>query len=145
MSTINKGRVFLGGVVAGAVTLAIQYAGMFIALKRIKQVAQTAGWALPEITPAFQLKWAVLVLFIGGPLAIWLYAAIRPRFGAGPWTAVRSAFYLWLVLGPYYGTLLSLMGLLPPVPLAAQLFNYIAALPLMIIAMLAGAWIYKEE
>src|SRR6266851_4618767 len=35
--------------------------------------------------------------FIGGIAAIWLYAAARPRFGAGPKTAALTGFAYWVV------------------------------------------------
>ena len=43
--------------------------------------------------------------FIFGPLLVWLYAAMLPRFGATMWTALRAAAVIW-VLGvavPYLG------------------------------------------
>jgi hypothetical protein len=32
-----------------------------------------------------------------GILSVWLYAAIRPRYGAGPTTSVIAGFAVWLV------------------------------------------------
>lgn len=43
--------------------------------------------------------------FVFGPLLVWLYAAMLPRFGSNIWTAIRAATVIW-VLGvavPYLG------------------------------------------
>ena len=35
--------------------------------------------------------------FLTGIAALWLYAAIRPRFGAGPRTAITAALAVWFM------------------------------------------------
>ena len=52
--------------------------------------------------------------FIFGPLLVWLYAAMVPRFGANIWTATRAAAIIWMlgVAVPYLGIVR--IGWLPP-------------------------------
>ncbi len=79
--------------------------------------------------------------FVFCVFAIWLYAALRSRFGAGPKTAIITSFSLWFI-----GFLIAVnfvnMGIFPlKLSLISLLFNLIE-LPT---ALLFGASIYKEE
>jgi len=80
----------------------------------------------------------VLVAF----LAIWLYVAIRPRFGPGPKTALISAAVVWVLGWP--------LGMVAPlamhvVPRTLAINSSLLGIPEMAIAILAGAALYKEE
>lgn len=135
MGKINVLRVFLGGLAAGGISFAMQYVGFLLGVK------------LPgaEPTDASALALAVLELFVGGPLAIWLYAAVRPRFGAGPRTAIIVAVYIWLAMGPYGLAVLATTGLLAKLPLDVLVIAIIGYLPPIAVAILIGASLYKEE
>jgi hypothetical protein len=77
-----------------------------------------------------------------GIAAVWLYAAIRPRYGAGPKTAIRAGLVTWAVavflasLGNYP------LGLFPT---RLQVITSIVALVEIVVATLVGARLYKEE
>ena len=77
-----------------------------------------------------------------GIAAVWLYAAIRPRYGAGPTTAIRAGLFTWAVavflanLGNYP------LGLFPT---RLLVITSIVALVEIVVATLVGAWLYKEE
>jgi hypothetical protein len=81
--------------------------------------------------------WAFLV----GIFAVWLYAAIRPRYGAGPKTAISAAVAVWC-----------LAYLLADVtPLALKLFptrvmviGLAVGLVEVIVGTMVGAWLYRE-
>lgn len=76
-----------------------------------------------------------------GLLAVFLYAACRPRFGPGPWTAVIAGATVFLTVGVVILLTLNDLGLLTGRRL------WIAAgwtLAESIIAALAGAWLYRE-
>ena len=82
---------------------------------------------------------AVLDLLEGISI-LWLYAAIRPRYGAGAKTAVIAAFAWWFIVTLGDATWCS-FGFFPPrtvIPLMA------GSLPALILATLAGARFYKE-
>jgi hypothetical protein len=79
--------------------------------------------------------------FILGLLLVWLYAAIRPRLGAGPRTAVIAAFVFWF-LAYFWPSLGS--GLTGLVPMKLLSVGVVWGLVEVILAALAGAAIYKE-
>ena len=78
--------------------------------------------------------------FGGGIWAMWLYAAIRPRYGAGPKTAAVAGFSWWIA-----GTLAdATWGSFGLVPVKAFLPLSAIALPEMVVAAMVGAWLYRE-
>jgi hypothetical protein len=85
----------------------------------------------------------VVLGFLMGILAIWLYAAIRPRYGAGPGTALLAGVAAGLLFGvlPDIGWGLTLRLIPGKVWTADAVFSLVA----MIIATLLGAWVYKEQ
>ena len=143
MGKINYARVFLGGIAAGSVAVMVQYAAFF--LGAYAKLGEAAGLPLGDPSSAAQLSVAALEILVGGPLAIWLYAAIRPRFGAGPRTALLTSVYIWLVIGPYGLTILAVSGLLVKFPSAVAALLIISTLPFVVGPMLIGAAIYQEE
>lgn len=83
----------------------------------------------------------VIIDFLFAFALVWLYAAIRPRFGPGPKTALRAAAYGW---GLYTVTqlLFVMMGLFP--------IRYVAVNALLLLvnysaSALVGGRLYKEE
>jgi hypothetical protein len=79
--------------------------------------------------------------FIWSILGIWLYAAIRPRYGAGPKTAMCAATAAWYFsyLWPLFMD--ALMGMMP---MSLAMMGAIWGLVEVNIAFLAGAYLYKE-
>ncbi len=134
MSNINYGRVLIGGVVAGVVLLVFDLLSMNVL--GIDMDAWAAEHSL-QMPPVW--TWVILdVLF--GVMIVWLYAAIRPRFGAGVRTAGITAAWVWLFFTLVYGGLAA-MGLYTQadfVKLAAWGVLTVAA------ATYAGAWLYRE-
>ena len=140
MGKINLTRVFVGGFAAGAFSIALQYIAVLTgAYGKLVEVGNLTN---PSV--AAQLALAAAELLIGGPAAIWFYAAIRPRFGAGPRTAILTALWLWLVLGPYEQIVLTGFGLGKALPIGALIVVDILSLPAIAAAVLIGAWLYKE-
>jgi hypothetical protein len=78
---------------------------------------------------------------VAGIWAVWLYAAIRPRYGAGPKTAAIAGFSWWLIATIatwQWGDL----GFLPFSDLAGLM---IASLPTLIAVTMVGARSYQEK
>jgi hypothetical protein len=137
MGKINWARVLLGGLVAGFVINIFEYVtnGMLLA----------ADWdaAMKALGRHLSMSAAAVFIvggFIGGIAAIWLYAATRPRFGAGPKTAAVTGFAYWVV-GYALPTLSQmLLGLFPN-----RLLLVGGGLVEIIVASLVGAWLYKAD
>ncbi len=141
MKQINWSRVLLGGIVAGIIIDVVEFVlhGVVLA-SDWRQAMAALGRPMEETVGA--MVFYVLLGLVYGVLAIWLYAAIRPRYGAGPKTALWAGFAVWL-LGYFLPTLgWGPMGLFPGQLLRIAL---LAGLAEILVATLAGAWLYKEE
>ena len=75
-----------------------------------------------------------------GISTMWLYAAIRPRYGSGPRTAAVAGFALWF----YGGVVDAFWAAMGAVPLGALVGPVAANLPIALVAAVVGAWPYKE-
>jgi hypothetical protein len=140
MSKIDPGRVLVGGIVAGIIIDVFEFI--------LNGVVFSAQWNsvaashnLPTIGTNEIMVFNILGL-ITGIAAVWAYAAMRPRFGAGPTTAVYAALLVWLV-----GYLLpdvsnAVVGL---VPMSLTLTILIVGVIELIVATVAGAYLYKES
>ena len=89
MGKINYGRVIFGGIVAGIVATILDGFSQGVLLgplmtDAMKSLNRSSSLSGPVV---FGL---ILLEIVGGILAVWTYAAIRPRFGAGVRTAVLS-------------------------------------------------------
>jgi len=104
------------------------------------------GQTMQALGKPAQLSGGAIVIFniwgfLVGIAAVWLYAAIRPRYGAGPKTAIRAGLVTWAV-----AVLANLsnypLGLFPT---RLLVITSIVALVEIVVATLVGAWLYKEE
>jgi len=139
MSQINWARVVLGGLAAGVL---INLSGMLLAGLVLGQeyVEAFKAKVIPQSDLSMFARHFGLRLWFG-VLAVFLYAAFRPRFGAGPWTAVLAGTVVFLAAGLVLLLALNDLGLLSGRRL------WIAAawtLAETVIATLAGAWLYVE-
>jgi hypothetical protein len=91
-------------------------------------------------TPGFVLFNAAVDLLEGISI-LWLYAAIRPRYGAGAKAAIVAAFAWWFVVSLGDATWCS-FGFFPA---ATVIPLMIGTLPALILATLAGARFYRES
>jgi len=140
---INRSRVFIGGLAAGVVLNVIDFiSNSFILGTRMTAEMNSVAPGLSEKMMAGSNAAGFIIMdFIIGVLMVWMYAAVRPRLGAGPRTASVVAGFFWLIGALFYWpwTALGLMtmstywmaGLI-------QVVNVLAAAN-------AGAMLYKEE
>ena len=144
MQRINWVRVVLGGLLSGLVGVLGHGVLWFLGNKRWAPVLQPhmAGVMEPgqlNPKPEFMLLFGA-VFFALAIVMVWLYAAIRPRYGPGPKTAVIAGFAMYLTLILADAIWVPLSGF--PVEVAAVALP--AYLPIFIAAAVAGAWVYKE-
>ena len=142
MASIRWGRVIAGGLLAGLI-MNVGEAILHGAL--LARAGTEAYLALGRTVPADPTYLASLIAltFAQGVAAVWLYAAIRPRYGPGPGTALRAGLAVWFFSAVYAALYLhsGFAGIFPPgvvwPPVAWELVEF----PL---ATLAGAAVYKE-
>jgi hypothetical protein len=131
-------RLILGGLLAGVVLNAGEVVAVLLLRERYQEAMRALG--RQEAANQFSLMAALVITLGVGIFSVWLYAAIRPRYGPGPRTAVIAAVATWLIQGSSNLRYAS-QGLFPPnlVAMAAviALVNYT-------LATLAGAWVYRE-
>jgi hypothetical protein len=99
MGKIEVRRVIMGGLIAGAVISVIDVALYGVILKAPMAVAMQRLPPMPKEWQAIEVPWFVLVDLLAGILLVWLYAAIRPRFGARRRTAVIAGLAGWSFAG----------------------------------------------
>ena len=139
MARINVKGVMIGGLLAG---LIINISESILNMPVLGAQFEVVLKAL-NLPPVGNGPIVVFIVggFVLGLLLVWLYAAIRPRFGAGPKTAMIAAIVFWFLayLWPSLG-----MGLMGFVPMKLLLVGVVWGLAEVIIAALAGGAIYKE-
>ncbi len=141
MSKVNTGRVLVAGLVAGLVIDVVDFV-VNVPILGQQWKDGTAALGVREGSVAMQsaLGWICLDLF-AGLFTAWLYAAIRPRFGAGAKTALCAGFAVWLLEHFALGSLFW-NGLYP---LALVVSSSVGGL----VANLAGGWVggklYRED
>ncbi len=141
MGKINLGRVILGGLVAGVIINVIEGVmnGVVLADRWAAQMTSLNRSAAGSMKQIVVLNlWG----FAAGILAVWLYAAIRPRLGAGPKTAMCAGLFTWATI----------CGMGTAVPVILHVYRLDLALVgvgyevvEMLIASVAGAYFYKES
>ena len=137
MGRINVKGVIIGGWVAGLVLNVIDYLvyGVWLA-PELATMQRPGAPAMSSLIPLF-----VVLDFVYGIALIQLYAAIRPRFGAGPATAIKAGIFVWVLVG-----LLHAIGEAPMGHMPQRLYTIgtLVALVEFPLAALAGARFYQE-
>jgi len=142
MGKINWTRVLLGGLIAGFIVNVLWFAVWGpLAGRTLTAALLTLGHPMQETVSITVLM--VVLGFVSGIVAIWLYAAIRPRYGAGPGTAALAGVAAGLLAGvlPDIGWGLTLRL----IPVSVWVGDAVFTLVVTVIATLLGAWVYKEE
>jgi hypothetical protein len=141
MGRINWTRVLYGGLLAGVILNVLDWGTWFLFLGK-RWSAELEALGRPFHMSVSDIVIEIVMDFVLGILAVWLYALIRPRCGAGAKTALFAGVGLWV-----------LTGLLPTIMWGSlRLFsvrlltiNVLTYLVMVIVATLLGAWVYKEQ
>jgi len=141
MAKINMGRVLIGGIVAGLVADVLGYLvdGILLAPQ------WAAGMKALGHANFSSNQWIWFNLFglVGGIVLIWVYAAIRPRFGAGVMTAVIAGLAVW-VLGSLLPNL-SFMWFAGLFSHHLTVLTTLGGIAEIVVGAIAGAALYQES
>ena len=139
MSSINMGRVVVGGLVAGLLINVSEFVLNAVVLVNDMNAAM-AALNRPPIDNSM-IVWFVLLAFGIGIMAVWVYAAVRPRFGPGVRTAICASLVVWGLAYLYPNVSTMILGLFPTrLMIIASVWGLVEVL----VAGVAGAWIYTE-
>jgi len=139
MSSINYPRVILGGLVAAFIcnVSGITVGGLFL-VDEVDAFFDELGRRPASMQMLFTHVGLRVLL---GLACVWLYAAIRPRFGRGPGTAMIAGLALFAVGYFPLGLLLLELGLYTlPTTIIALTWSLGEALLMTV----AGAALYRE-
>jgi len=139
---INAPRALLGGITAGATRIAGQ------GLLDSALLTAFHGSAGARLDPSFARALTSSTGTVGimtiqlllGIATVFLYAAMRPRFGGGSRTAIGAGLATWAAAAALW----SVTVMLHLVPWMAYLTRVAVALPISLVAALAGARLYRE-
>ena len=141
MGKINIGRLILGGIVAGVVADILDY--LVDDLWLGQKWAMEMGLLGHDAFSTHMWIGFDLLGIAGGLVAIWIYAAIRPRFGPGVKTAIYAGVAAWIL-----GTLLPNTSFMYVAHLFTRhltLYTTLGGIVEVVVGTIAGAALYKES
>ena len=139
MGRINVIGVLKGGAVAGLIMTASQFV-LNVPVAGAQMDAELAARNLSPIG-GNQVGWFVIMTFLLGIATVWLYAAIRPRFGAGPKTALCAGLVVWALSYLHIAITLGVLGMHS---LGLIVLGIVWSLVEMVIASAVGGYLYSE-
>jgi hypothetical protein len=139
MNRVNVARVILGGLLAGLI-VNISEAVLNLYVVQADMNAAIASLNRPPLGGQTVATFVALTFGLG-IAAVWLYAAIRPRYGANTKAAAWAAGFVWFFAYVFPNVGMAAMDLFP-----ARLTAVVTLWGLgeILIGTLAGAWVYYE-
>jgi len=139
MGKINVGRVLLGGLAAGLILNIGEYLlNDRVLATQMAELFRKCGFPRPGTN---FIVIAVVITFVLGIVIVLGYAAIRPRFGPGPKTAMIAGLFAWFGVVVYNNVIVVGLGMEPTsvfaLVLCWELVEYL-------LAAIIGAWLYQE-
>lgn len=140
---INTGKVVVGGFAAGVVSNVLGFLGFGLLLgpKFNAEMDAIVPGLSTKMASGMNMAIGIVSQFVIGFLMVWLYAAMRPRFGPGPKTATYAGLTIWVCGTAFYldnwqSGMTSGM---------TYIMASVVMLVFSIVTANAGAWLYKEE
>ena len=140
MGSINTKRVVLGGLLAGVIIFVSTAARILVLREQI--VGFLENYGVQGVGQTEGIVFLAVYSAALGILIVWLYAAIRPRFGAGTTTAIAGGVFYWISIYfvPYAAFLRFDL-----IPIGGVLVHWIWTFVEIPVASLVGAWVYQEK
>jgi hypothetical protein len=142
---MNGSRIMAGGLAAGIVMNIMDFISNGVLFGERMKAESNAfkpglGDMMATMTSKQMAGYVIMDLVVGGIL-VWTYAAMRPRFGPGPKTAVMTALAFW-IFGSIVAAGYMSMGIMSSgLWLQFGLFYLVS----LLVATLVGGAIYKED
>lgn len=136
---MNYARILIGGLVCGLILSIGEFVLNSVVLKaQMEEFVRKLGLTPPEPKALVGL---FVITFLMGIFIVYLYAAIRPRYGPGPKTAICAGLLAWFCVYFYNNAVGLALGFIPVnVFMIAVVWGAVQYM----LAALAGAWLYKE-
>jgi len=139
---MNYKRIVLGGLSAGVLMIVLD-----MLATGVLGLGQQWADAMAALGRPVHVSGSLMAVFfisylLRGVMMMWIYAAIRPRFGAGPGTAIRAALVFWIAMA-VFPDIANISFNIFPARVAVTMG--IVALVELILGAMAGGWIYQEE
>jgi hypothetical protein len=140
MASINTQKLIVGTIAAGLVINVVETVmNMFVIAAPMEEMLGSMN--LPPMGGSAMGGFALLAFTLGFLLA-WTYAAIRPRFGAGPATAIKAGLAVWAAFYLLGTGANWLMGI---VSRHLLLITLAYTLPMMLAAGYVAGRVYQES
>ena len=139
MSQINYAGVLKGGVVAGLIMNISEFV-LNVPIAGAQMDSELVAHNLAPVGAGAIMVFTTLTLLLGF-LTVWLYAAIRPRLGPGPRTAMIAGLVVWATTYLYSSIAFGVLGINS---LGLVVLVIVWTLIEMIVASAAGAYFYYE-
>ena len=140
MSQINVVGVLKGGVAAGLV-MNVSEVILNVPIAGAQMDQEFAARNLPPVS-GNQIAVFVALTFLLGIATVWLYAAIRPRFGAGPKTAICAGLLVWALSYLYMAITMGVLGINS---MGIVVLGIVWTALEMIVASAVGGYLYTES
>lgn len=140
---INTSKVIVGGLAAGVVMNVVGFLvnGMLLGKRMEAEMLAVAPTLQGKGMGPGAMAGRVLTQFAVGILLVWLYAAMRPRFGPGMKTASYAALVIWVCGFLFYLDWLYVEMMTAP--------TYAIVSVVMLVTLLIAGWVggrlYTEE
>jgi len=140
---INTQKVVVGGLAAGVVMNVVGFLGfgMLLGPRFNAEMDAVVPGLSAKMNSGANMGMTIGSQFVIGLLLAWLYAAMRPRYGAGMKTSVYAALVIWLCGGLFYLDNLQ-TGMM-------SMTSYVYASCMMLVGLIAAGavagMLYREE
>lgn len=140
MGHINIASVVKGGIAAGVIMNISEFI-LNAAVARAQIDQELLARNLPPVA-SHQIAVFVIMTLLLGFVTVWLYAAIRPRFGAGPKTAICAGLIVWSLSYLYMAITMGVLGINS---MGVVVLGVVWTAIEMMIAAAVGAYFYQEH
>lgn len=139
MGQISVGGVLKGGLAAGLIMNVSQFI-LNVPVAGAQMDQEFAARNLPPVAGNQIAAFVVMTLLLGFA-TVWLYAAIRPRFGPGPKTAIVAGLVVWALSYLYLAITMGVLGINS---MGMVVVGIMWSAVEMIVAASVGGYLYTE-